>query len=62
MTKKDKIKKVAKWIAYECSDKEREEEISWLLYQVYAPVESTIVADLESEYGGVLRFIEKESK
>ena len=26
--KKDKIKKVAEWIAYECSDKEREEEIN----------------------------------
>ena len=62
MTKKDKIKKVAEWIAYECSDKEREEEISWLLHQIYTPVESTIVADLESEYGGVLRVIEKEGK
>ena len=62
MTKKDKIKKVAEWIAYECSDKEREEEISWRLHQIYTPSESTIVADLESEYGGVLRFIEKEGK
>jgi hypothetical protein len=55
LSKKDKIEKIAEWIAHESDDTQGEIEV--LLYNLYLPNLSGLIGDIDDDYGDLLEHL-----